>query len=136
MLPAPAGYDSLVYVDFLFEDGDGDIGLSEADTFGGFAFGRYDFHNVKVYMQFLSAGRWEYALNPLTGNRDTIDFHERLPRLVNSEKQKAVSGEMRLNIPAKPYGFRADSLRFIIRISDRALNRSPWDTSQTVFLKH
>lgn len=136
VIPSPLGIDSLIWVDFTFVDEDGDLGLSESDTVGSFAYGNYDFHNLKVYMQDCRDGAWTYSLNPLTGNIDTIAFHERLPRLSAPGKNKKVSGEMRLIIPAKPYGFVTDSARFLIRISDRALNRSEWGTSATAVLKH
>lgn len=136
VIPSPAGYDSLVWVDLVFEDDDGDLGLSESDTLDGFAFGRYDFQNLKVYMQYCDNGKWLYAMNPITGNTDTITFHERLPRLSAPGKNKKVTGEMRLIIPAKPYGFVTDSARFVVRISDRMLHRSTWETSPIANLKH
>jgi hypothetical protein len=136
VVPSPMGHDSLVWVDLIFEDQDGDLGLSESDTMGGFAYGKYDFQNLKVYMHYCKDGIWHYALNPITGNTDTITFHERLPRLSAPGKNKKVTGEMRLIIPAKPYGFVTDSVRFTLRISDRMLHRSGWEISPVARLKH
>lgn len=136
VIPAPQGFDSLIWVDISFEDEDGDLGLTEADTLGSFAFGKYDFYNLRVYMQHCEMGIWEYALNPISGNGDSIAFHERFPSLTPPGKKKKVLGDLRLNIPAKPYGFASDSVRFRIQLSDRAKNRTDWKTTPTISLKH
>ena len=136
VIPAPQGFDSLIWVDIAFEDEDGDLGLTDADTLGSFAFGKYDFFNLKVYMQYCDFGMWNYALNPLAGNGDSITFHERFPSLTPLGRNKKVIGDLRLTIPAQPYGFVADSVRFLIQLSDRSKKRSNWDTTSTIFLKH
>lgn len=125
VIPSGFGYDSLVWVDVHFEDGDGDIGLSESDTMGDFAYGKYDFHNLKVYYLHCINGEWIYPMNPLSV-ADTITFHERLPVLTPTGKSKAIMNDLRLKIPAKPYGYVGDSVKYRIRISDRQKHRSQW----------
>lgn len=134
IIPSGFGYDSLVWLDVQFEDGDGDIGLGLTDTLGDFAYGQYDFHNLKVYYLVLDNGNWVYPMNPLSG-LDTIVFHERLPILTPSGKNKAIMSDLRLKIPAKPYGFLGDSIKFRLRISDRQKHRSDWIETPLLVVK-
>ena len=134
IIPSGLGYDSMVWVDVQFEDGDGDIGLGLSDTLGDFAYGQYDFHNLKVYYLYMENGQWVYPMNPLSAT-DTITFHERLPVLTPTGKNKAISSDLRLKIPVKPYGFSGDSIKYRLRISDRLKHRSDWVESPLVVVK-
>ena len=59
------GYDSFVWVDIAFTDGDGDIGLNESDTFGDFGYGKSNFYNFKCWYFEKKGGKWVKVLNPL-----------------------------------------------------------------------
>lgn len=126
--------DSLVLLQFRYADGNGDLGLEPRDSLYPFAYGDPFFYNFQVRYWHCIDGRWIAPLNPLSP-ADTLVLSERLPNLTPSGKHKGISGDLTLRIPAKPYGYAGDSVRYECRLVDRALNTSPWVLTETLFLQ-
>jgi hypothetical protein len=130
------GYDSFVEVALRFEDADGDIGLNESDTMYPFGMGQPAQYNLLVYYQDKKGQQWQYAKNPLLGVNDTLVLHQRIGNITPSGKNKAIQGNLTLVIPARPYTYRGDSVRFEIQLMDRALHRSKKILTPAIFLQH
>lgn len=102
-----------------FTDGDGDIGLDEGDTGGSFGPGGADYHNLLVGFDALTNGVWaEVDLE--------LPLNYRIPRITPSGQNKALSGEIAVALKPWPIipGSEGDTVRFDVRLVDRALNRS------------
>lgn len=111
------------YVDFLqfgtdsaqlvvsFTDGDGDIGLRDGDTTGDFAY------NLFLTYYEMQDGAW---IEPELAT----PFWYRIPVLRESSSEKALQGE--INVDLSPFYSRpgADSIRYDVVLRDRALNNS------------
>lgn len=130
------GYDSFVEVDVSFSDADGDIGLEDSDTLFPFGGGDPAFYNLLVYYQDKKNGQWRYPMNPLLGPNDTLVLHQRLKNLTPTGKNKSIEGDLTVVIPARPYSYRGDSVRFEIQLIDRALHRSNKMITSAILLQH
>lgn len=130
------GYDSFVEVEFDFSDLDGDVGLDDADTLYPFGVGDPAAFNLLVYYQDKKGGQWQYPKNPLLGPSDTLVLHQRLKNMTPTGKNKSISGRFTLVIPARPYTYRGDSVRYEIQLMDRALHRSQKILTPPIFLQH
>lgn len=108
--------DSIGFVRFRFTDGDGDLGLNPADTFGDFAQGQFYYHNLFVH--YLEKQNGEYVeFVPV------FPFHSRFRSLTPSGGDKSLQGIMDVGVFARP-GTQWDTVRYEIFIVDRALNHS------------
>ena len=130
------GYDSFVEVEVAFSDADGDIGLEDSDTL--FPFGTRDpaHYNLLVNYQDKKNGLWRYPMNPLLGATDTLVLHQRLKNMTPSGRNKGIHGNLTVVIPARPYQYRGDSVRYEIQLMDRALHRSNKIITPAIFLQH
>ena len=115
--------DSLIEINIGYTDINGDIGLSDIDTFGDFAFGRQAFYNLFVDYFVKESGNWIKPVSPFDP-LDTMNFNERLPNLTPTGNNKYLSGSMRLFIPVAPLGLTPDLVKFRITMWDRELNAS------------
>jgi len=103
-----------------FTDGDGDIGLDQGDTTGPYAPGETFYHNFFVEYYTLENGVWsapfEFAL-PL---------YYRVPVVTPTGQNKSLEGE--IAVALKPYptlpGTSGDTIRYSVKLVDRALNES------------
>jgi hypothetical protein len=113
---------------FDFTDGDGDLGLADADTFPPFNPGSpyyynliIDFYEVQngvetpVYLTFYNATTEEF---------DTVSLSARIPRLTPVGSNKAISGEVYDTLFIYNYASSYDTLFLEFRIVDRALHES------------
>ncbi len=111
-----------------YTDGDGDLGLDDTDTLP--PFGYNDTHYYNMLVDYLKCVNGEFVKVPLlswnvqTQSYDTLTFHARFKRLRDSDEPKAISGTMDYKLmvrnPFSPY----DTVKFEIRILDRALHES------------
>lgn len=129
------GYDSFILVDLEYSDGDGDIGLSESDTLGEFAYRKSNFYNLYCWYLEKKNGRWVQPMNPLSV-KDTLNLHERLPNLTPSGRNKSIHGTINFNISARPNQYRGDTVKFRFQLVDRALHRSKMVETKIFTLKH
>ena len=105
-------YNLVVY----FQDGDGDIGLSDSDTTGVFATDSMYYYNFFIDYFEKQNGEWVKIDLPLP-------LHCRIPRLSNVA-QESISGQITLltyvRDPASPY----DTTKLSCYLVDRALHKS------------
>jgi hypothetical protein len=123
VIKGPSGRDSIVRVTIKYQDGDGDLGLSDADTFPPHDFGSPHYNNLIVDMYREVNGNLEYVVDAFG---DTVNLSQRFPILTPDGPDKAISGTMVFYFETKPFGV-TDSLgavKYSVFIYDRALNTS------------
>ena len=118
-------HDSALVIVISFVDGDGDLGLGQADTIAPYNSGSVFYNNFyaryfeKVNGQFIQV-RPEIGGIPYG---DTIRFAFRYPDLRTETNNKALKGEIEISltdvIPVKSH-----TIKFNLFIYDRALNKS------------
>jgi len=127
--------DSVLRLTLYFEDGDGDIGLSESDTAAPFNYGSPYFHNLPITYLVKSGNQFIEVVDPISsepyGNQ-----HQRVPVLTPTSKYKGITGNLTVNLTANPAQTNPDELRFEINLLDRALNISNTITTPSVQLTH
>lgn len=123
IIQAPDGFDSSIVFNLYYQDGNGDIGYNENDTFTPFNFGSYFFNNLHIDYFEKKNGILNPILIPPGG--ETLTFSDRLPWLTPTGKRKAIKGNLEIRLNANPYpGIKPDSVVFKISISDRSLQKS------------
>ena len=115
-------------ISFSYTDGDGDLGLDERDTLPPFGFNDAHYYNMVVdYLKWVNG---EFVKTPLlswnvqTQTYDTVTFNARFKRLRDSEEPKAISGKMDYTLTVQNPFSPNDTVKFEIRILDRALHES------------
>jgi hypothetical protein len=130
------GKDSLVTINMTFEDGDGDIGLSDADSFPPFRFGSPNFNNLYVEFIVIDSGvekkiTSQFLQDPITG--DTVNFNQRITNITPEGRDKYIKGRLDVLTPfITTLDYSAplpDSVYYRVTLEDRSLNRS--NTIQT-----
>lgn len=101
-----------------FTDGDGDIGLDQGDTLAPYNPGSLWYHNFFVEYYTMQNGQWELQ-------QFTLPLYYRIPVITPTGQNKALQGDIAVEIsplvlPQAP----GDSIRFGVRIADRALHES------------
>jgi hypothetical protein len=111
-----------------YTDGDGDLGLDDADSI--YPFGPHDPHYYNLIIDYLKWDGTTFVETPLLSwnqqaqQYDTISFNARFKRLIFTEEEKAISGtidyKMMVFNPLSPN----DTIKFKVRLLDRALHES------------
>lgn len=103
-----------------FTDGDGDIGLNEADTTGNFAPESVYYNNLFCDYFELQNGEW------VKYDDIAIPFYYRVPRVTPSGQNPTLIGEMSVLLAPLYYipGTGYDTCRFEVKLVDRSLNMS------------
>ena len=120
-------------VSFSYTDGDGDLGLDDSDTLPPFGF--HDAHYYNMVVDYMKCVNGEFvktpllSWNPQTQSYDTVTFNARFRRLRDTDEPKAISGKMDYQITVQNPLSPDDTIKFEIRILDRALHES--NTIQT-----
>lgn len=115
-------------ISFAYTDGDGDLGLDESDTLPPFGF--RDAHYYNMVIDYLKCVNGEFVKTPLLSWNpqaqafDTVTFNARFRRLRDSEEPKAISGTMEYKLTVQNPLSPNDTVKFEIRILDRALHES------------
>ena len=115
-------------ISFSYTDGDGDLGLDDADTLPPFGF--RDAHYYNMMIDYLKCVNGEFIKTPLlswnvqTQSYDTITFNARFKRLRDIEEPKAISGTMDYTLPVQNPFSPNDTIKFEVHILDRALHES------------
>lgn len=117
-----------VVINIGYTDGDGDLGLDDADTL--YPFGPNDPHYYNLIIDYL---KWDgisftetplISWNPQNQSYDTVSFNARFKRLVFNDEETAISGTINYKImvynPLSPF----DTIKFRIKTIDRALHES------------
>lgn len=74
-------------------------------------------------------------MNPLIPN-DTLNLHERIDNLTPKGEQKGISGLFNFRISARPFSYRADTVKYQFQLVDRALHSSNIVETKIFILKH
>ena len=115
-------------ISFSYTDGDGDLGLDDTDTLPPFGFN--DAHYYNMLVDYLKCVNGVFVKTPLlswnvqTQSYDTVSFNARFKRLRDSENPKAISGTMEYKLTVQNPFSPNDTVKFEIRIFDRALHES------------
>lgn len=130
-----SGNDSIMKMSFTFKDGDGDIGLDDADTFAPFnpitdsagnSLNRY-YYNAYVYLYKKANGDFVPVKRPFVN--DTFYYAYRVMNLTPEGRHKAIRGTIELSIEQPILTDPGDTLIYKFFIYDRALNQSNWSES-------
>lgn len=120
-------------LNFSFTDGDGDIGLDQGDTLSPYEPDSFYYYNLYIdYYEKKDVGGWQRGSN-LAG--DSIVFEYRIKTINVKGKSKAIKGTIEVNMKLfnNPLSTDSDTVRYGIRLIDRALNISNTiETSQVV----
>jgi hypothetical protein len=115
------GTDSADFI-ITFKDGDGDIGLNQWDTTGSYSStSPYYYNLVMKYFYKKSDGTFEQFVLP---GGDTLVYSYRMPDITPQGQNKALSGEIMVNMLAPYYYPGHTTIRFDVYIYDRELNKS------------
>ena len=110
-----------------YTDGDGDLGLDDADTLAPFGLGDPFYYNLLVDYY-----RWDGSQFVA----DTVHFNARFKRLIAGEEPKPIQGtidyRMTLQNPLHPN----DTVQLQIRIVDRALHVSNTVVTEPIHFNH
>lgn len=121
-------------ISFSYTDGDGDLGLDDADTLPPFGF--HDAHYYNMVVDYLKSVNGVFVRTPLLSPHvptspadtlvlyDTVTFNARFKRLRDSEEPRAISGTMDYKLMVQNPFSPNDTVKFEIRILDRALHES------------
>ena len=121
-------------VSFSYTDGDGDLGLDDADT--TYPFGFNDPHYYNMVVDYLKSENGVFVKTPLLSPHvptspadtlvlyDTVTFNARFHRLRDNEDFKAISGTMDYKLTVQNPFSPNDTIKFEIPILDRALHES------------
>lgn len=109
-----AGHDSAAVLSISYTDGEGDIGLTQADTVAPYT-GTYYYNCFLEYYE-KQNGQWvQPPVNP--------PFYYRIPKLV--DQNQPVKGTLQVSLAAPYFSPSAfDTIKFSIKIADRALHES------------
>ena len=124
-------------ISFSYTDGDGDLGLDDSDTISPFGFN--DAHYYNMLVDYLKCVNGEFVKTPLlswnaqTQSYDTISFNARFKRLRDSEEPKAINGTMDYKLMVQNPFSPDDTVKFEIRILDRALHESNVIETETIY---
>lgn len=126
------GIDSVMTLIFTFKDGDGDLGLTQADTFPPYNPVLDPNNNNKslnpyynnLYIEYLESvdGIFQYVTAPFT--TDTLNYAFRFESLTPSGRHKAIRGDIEVQISPSPYKNARDTVIYKFFIYDRALHKS------------
>ncbi len=116
--------DTVAIISLGYTDGDGDIGLQDGDSAAPFNYGSEYFYNLWVWYYAKINGQWTKVKNPISPTNDTINFHERLPVITPKGRNKWISGQLDLMVPAYPFGLNYDTVRYSLQLVDRKLRKS------------
>jgi hypothetical protein len=117
-----------VVVNINYTDGDGDLGLDNADTL--YPFGPNDPHYYNLIIDYMKWDGTQFvetlllSWNQQSQSYDTISFNARFKRLVFNDEEKPIKGTIDYLIPAFNPLAPNDTIKFRISIIDRALHES------------
>jgi hypothetical protein len=123
VIKSVTGADSLVEITIYYEDGNGDIGLSQTDTAPPFNYGGLYYHNLPIIYLVNKNGVYEEVKHPST-NELYGNQHERIPVLSEDGIDKAITGTIKVLLTANPYDTNPEDVQFEIKLIDRELNIS------------
>ena len=134
LIDADSTFTGECVVSFSYTDGDGDLGLDDSDTLP--PFGLHDAHYYNMEVDYMKSVNGVFVETPLLSPHvpafpgdtlvlfDTVTFNARFRRLRDSDVPKAISGTMDYKLTVRNPFSPNDTVKFEIRIIDRALHQS------------
>ncbi|MBT4775801.1 MAG: hypothetical protein HOH13_03735 [Crocinitomicaceae bacterium] len=116
-----------------FQDGDGDVGLNDADTLPP-----YDTSSIYHFNLFAQYWEKDDALGWVQGTDflgNPIEFQYRTPIITPTGQNKALKGEIEMTLEPFYYNLgssQSDTIMYKIMLVDRALNESNWAESTPI----
>ena len=126
MFKSLTGTDSIGVLRLNFTDGDGDLGLHDADTLPPFDKNSKFYYNVFTKYYEKRNGVWVELTLPFPDNF-------RIPFLTADGRSKAMKGEIIIQMPVNPFAFY-DTIKYDVWIADRALHESNVVTTNDIIL--
>ena len=102
-----------------FTDGDGDIGLFESDTIAP-----YDYNLFVNYFEMYNDSLQQINVNP--------PYHIRMPNLTPTGQNKSLKVDVKYDVNVTYRN--SDTIKFELKLFDRALNESDWVSSSLIIL--
>ena len=102
-----------------FTDGDGDIGLFESDTIAP-----YDYNLFVNYFEMHKDSLQEINVDP--------PYHIRMPNLTPTGQNKSLKVDLKYDVDVTYRN--SDTIKFELKLFDRALNESDWVSSSLIIL--
>ena len=102
-----------------FTDGDGDIGLFESDTIAP-----YDYNLFVNYFEIHKDSLQEINVDP--------PYHIRMPNLTPTGQNKSLKVDLKYDVDVTYRN--SDSIKFELKLFDRALNESEWVSSPLIII--
>jgi hypothetical protein len=120
------------YLRFSFTDGNGDLGLDQADTLSPFEIKGSNYYNVYIkYFERVNGAFKEISLS--------APYNYRFKRISSPGRSKALEGEMKIKIPAPYYSpllEPGDTVKYEFYIKDRTLNSSNTESTGPVIIQY
>ena len=110
------GVDNQANLVIRFQDGDGDIGLNDADTTGVFSKDSIYYYNFFIDYYEKQNGEWVLVELP-------TPLHARIPRLSDNEPE-SIEGEITILTFINNYFSSYDTIKLSCCLYDRALHQS------------
>jgi hypothetical protein len=124
---------------FSFEDGDGDIGLNNNDTFPPYdPSSKYHYNLIITYFEMQNGELVEVPIlwyNPQTEEFDTLTQSARIPNLTPVGTNKAINGEIYDTLFIYNFNSSFDTIKFEAYIYDRALRQSNTIVTPLIYRK-
>ena len=102
-----------------FTDGDGDIGLFESDTIAP-----YDYNLFVNYFEMYNDSLQQINVDP--------PYHIRMSNLTPTGQNKSLKVDVKYDVDVTYRN--SDSIKFELKLFDRALNESKWVSSPLIIL--
>ena len=122
---------------FSYADGDGDLGLDVSDSLPPFNSSSPYYYNLIIDYQKLENGTFHsvplLSWNMETQSFDTVSFNARFKRLYAGNESKPISGNMDYTLFVQNPFSPNDTVRFAVKIIDRALHESNVIFTETLY---
>jgi hypothetical protein len=119
------GKDSVGFLRLYFTDGDGDMGLSASDTLPPYNKESAYYYNFFIDYYEKQNGVWtKVVLPPPFPGADSLTNNSRIPNLTPEGPNKTLEGEIKMQLFTNNPFSTFDTIRYEVRICDRALNMS------------
>ncbi len=119
---------------FDFTDGDGDLGLALGDTIAPFDPNSFFHYNLYLdYFEKDDVNGWQRGID-LEGN--PISFKYRIKPIEIKGRARGIRGTIDVDIInfANPFSDQSDTIRYEIKLIDKALNESNQIETEDIFL--
>ena len=132
--------DNDIVIKFSFTDGDGDIGLTDEET--SYPFGPCDpyYKNLIIEPYILENGNFILARKVILSDCstdslilwDTVGYDQRIKHMTPDGRDKSLEGDIEVTLNEACLEYPNDTVKFKLRLIDRALNTSNEIESEAV----